>query len=89
MIPTGQEEEGEDQGIILTSQLTMHSSRRMTLMIQQISGATRSSQELCEVWAHPGDGSSGEGQFCTMVCEACGGLVGQLEQSNAHPQVRQ
>ena len=42
MIPTGQEEEGEDQGIIHNSQLT-DSSRRRTLMIWQIRGATRSS----------------------------------------------
>ena len=41
MIPTGQEEEGEDQQITRTLQLTMHSSRRTTLMIRQIRGATR------------------------------------------------
>ena len=41
--PTGQEEEGEDPGIILTSQLTTDFSRRITLMIQQIRGASRSS----------------------------------------------
>ena len=29
-----------------------------------------------EVWAHDGDGSSGEGQCCTVDCDACGGLVG-------------
>ena len=46
MIPAGQEEEGEDQGIILTSQLTTDSSRRITLVIRQITGATRSSWEL-------------------------------------------
>ena len=36
MIPTGQEEEGEDQEIIHTLQLTADSSRRITLMIRQI-----------------------------------------------------
>ena len=35
-VPTGQEEESEDQGIIHTSQLTTDSSRRTTLMIRQI-----------------------------------------------------
>ena len=39
MIPTGQEEEGEDQEIIHTSQLTSDSSKRVTLMIRQIRGA--------------------------------------------------
>ena len=43
MIPTGQEEEAEDQGIIHTSQLTTDSSRRITLMIRQIREVTRSS----------------------------------------------
>ena len=33
MIPTGQEEDGEDQRIILTSQLTSDSSRRTTLTL--------------------------------------------------------
>ena len=46
MIPTGQEEEGENQGIIHTSQLTTDSSRRTTLMIRQIREVTLSSQEL-------------------------------------------
>ena len=41
MIPTGQEEEGEDQQITRTLQLTLHSSRRTTLMIRQIKRATR------------------------------------------------
>ena len=45
-IPTGQEEDGEDQGITRTLQSTTHSSRRTTLMIQQNRGATRSSQGL-------------------------------------------
>ena len=35
MIPTGQEEGGEDQEIIHNSQLTTDSSRRITLMIRQ------------------------------------------------------
>ena len=44
MIPTGQEEEGEDQEIIHTSQWTTDSSRRTILMSGgQIRGATRSS----------------------------------------------
>ena len=38
MIPTGQEEEGEYQGIIHTSHLTTDSPRRITLMIRQIRG---------------------------------------------------
>ena len=47
MTSTGQEEEeGEDQRIIHTSQLTTDSSRRITLMILQIRGATGSSWEL-------------------------------------------
>ena len=89
MIPTGQEEEGEDQGIIQTSQLTTDSSRRITLMILQTRGETRSSQELRRSVAHSGDGSSNEGQCCTMDCEARGGLVGLLWQPNGHLEVRQ
>ena len=51
MIPTGQEEEVEDQGIILTSQLTTDFSRRKTQMIRQIRGATRSSKgEVVADW---------------------------------------
>ena len=38
MIPTGQEEEGEYQGIIHTSQLTADSSRRITLILSGRSG---------------------------------------------------
>ena len=68
MMPTGQEEEGEDQGIDHTSD---SDSRR----------------SYGEVWAHSGDGSSGKGQCCTMDCEACGGLVGLVGQSNSHPEV--
>ena len=40
MIPTGQEGQGGDQEIIHTSQLTTDSSRRITLMIRQIRGAS-------------------------------------------------
>ena len=61
-ISTGQEEEGEDKEIISTLQLIADSSRRMTLMIRQISRASRS-----EVWAHSGDGNAR-----TMDFEACG-----------------
>ena len=47
MIPTGQEEEGEDQGIIHTSQLTTDFSRGITQMI--CLGQTHSSE-----WARLG-----------------------------------
>ena len=84
MIPTGQEEEGEDQGIIHTSQLTTDSSRRTTLMFWADQGSN-----LILMGAEAkkrltiGDGSSGKGQRCTMDCEACGGLVGLVGQSNS------
>ena len=62
MIPTGQEEEGENQGIIHTSQLTTDSSRRTTLMIRQIREVTRSSQELRRSVGSLWRCSSGKGQ---------------------------
>ena len=64
MIPTGQEEEGEDQGIIHTSQLTTDSPRRITLTIRQIRGASRTSYEaeakygLTLAMAVPGKGNA-------------------------------
>ena len=41
MIPTGQEEEGEDQRITCTSQSTTDSSRRTIFMIREITGPTQ------------------------------------------------
>ena len=57
MTPTGHEEEGEDQGIIHTSQLITGSSRRTTLDDQ----ADQESNVVLrghkgEVWAHSGAG---------------------------------
>ena len=72
-ISTGQEEEGEDQGIIHTSQLTADSSRRTTMMIRQIRGATRSLGAEAKYGLILA--MAVEGQCCTMDCEACGGLV--------------
>ena len=50
MIPTGQEEEGEDQEIILTSQLTTDSSRRITLMILQTREKPDPHRNCGEAW---------------------------------------